>query len=71
MVATVTCPSGVTLSAVKIGDTTVTKSGNYAYSSGTLTLKSALLSAKDNGDTAFTLHMSNGDTATITVTVGY
>jgi hypothetical protein len=49
---------------------TVTKTGNYTYSGGKLTLKSALLSAKDDGANVFVLHMSNGDTASVTVTVG-
>lgn len=63
-------PSGVTLSELTLNEETVTKSGNYTYSGGKLTLKSALLSTKDDGANVFVLHMSNGDTASVTVTVG-
>ena len=66
---TVSTPSGVTLAKVTTGDTTVTKTGNYTYSASVLTLKSALLSAQETGDIVYTLHMTNGDTANITVTV--
>jgi len=57
------------MSKLKLGDTEVAKTGNWSYTSGTLKIKKELLSAKDNGDYAFTIVMSNGDTATITVTV--
>lgn len=72
MSATVTAPVGVTLSKIMLGESTITKTNNYTYndSTGTLALKAALLSAQANGEQAFVLHMSNGDTATITVTVG-
>lgn len=58
------------MSQLTLNEEVVTKSGNYTYSGGKLTLKSALLSAKDDGVNEFVLHMSNGDTASVAVTVG-
>lgn len=66
----VTAPNGVNISSIKNGATTVTKTGNWTYSSGKLTFKSSYLSSLDVGEVSLTILMSNGDTATVAVTVG-
>lgn len=58
------------LSSVKNGADLVTKTGNYTYSNKTLTFKSAYLSTLTNGVAVFTVTMSNGDTAMVTITIG-
>lgn len=63
-------PSGVTVSSIKLGNTTVTKTGHWTYSSGTLTFKDAYLATLENGEQTFTVTMSNGDIISPKITVG-
>lgn len=63
-------PSGSGISSVTLSEAAVTKTGHWTYSGGTLTFKSAYLATLENGAAVFTVNMTNGDTAEITITVG-
>gem|GEM_PF-7013913 len=66
----VATPEGITVSEMKIGDTQITKTNKWGYSGGEITFKATYLSSLEDGVTLFTVLMSNGDTSTITITIG-
>lgn len=58
----------ITLSALKIGSSTVNTS-NYTYVAGVLTITDDYLATLANGTKTFTLVMSDGGNMVVTVTV--
>ncbi|WP_368043769.1 X2-like carbohydrate binding domain-containing protein [uncultured Megasphaera sp.] len=65
---TVAAATGVTVKTITNASATVNGS-NYTYAAGILTLKSAYLASQTAGTKTFTVTMSDGSTATFTVTV--
>ena len=57
---------------VKNGDTVLTATTDYSFAKSThkLTIKQAYLAAQDNGTVTLTIIDEDGETGTLTITVG-
>jgi hypothetical protein len=68
-VLTVSPTDGATVTDVKNGETSLTRSTDYTLSSNKLTIKKAYLAAQETGNTVLTIVMSKGMNPSVIITV--